>query len=925
MSKYQFTIILSLVLLSYNLTAQPCCANDFRSTIKDTAKTFKTAEQTDTYFQPLIREIKSDTRCPIDSLVYAHWRYGIALRNHDIRRAIHQLDTVIILKTYPNALPKNLDMSAYQQIGQLYKRKRQFDKAIDNINKAIDIHRGFGDKKGLDYRYKEIGKLYRKIGDYEQAIQNLLTAKELYIKYRGENNKKTGDAWNELGVVYTYSKNFSEAINALQKTIAIAEKNENIRQLTKALNNLGNTYEAMKDYQEAEKKYRKVFDLCSKQPKAPVQDCIKAQNNLGVSLMKLGQLQEAQTFFTQTLEAKQDLQDNVAYHYSYSATLENIGDLELAKDRHNIALDYYQKALMNLSDNFRHIDIFTNPTVQKNEFIYSKIYLIHVLDLKAKAALSFFEKNKNEQYLQLALDTYKAIDEWISVFYKDISTEKSKLEWIARAHEIYANAISVALKAEQPEHAFHFAERARAVLLWQSLSEQSARDLLSQEDRDKEDEINIEIRLQEATYFDADPYEKDSLQFLVQHLNREKEELIKSFEKKYPDYYTRKYDADFITLKEVQNEIIDNNKTALLEYFLTDSLLHVFIIKKDDIQTNKVRINDDFYRHIHDFNTAIKDENSELHEFAQPAYQLYQTALAPAMQHLNGDIEKLILIPDGKLNYVVFEALLTDDTNVRNWQELPYLLNDYTVNYLYSCNSLHTTQQMKRKSEGLDFLGVAPAFGMAHNTPQFASLYDTKDEIRAIQSMYKGNTLLGNDATKEEFIKVATHADVVHIASHATQGDGEGKIYLYGGEVMTQKDIQALPWSARQVILSACETGTGELSEGEGVLSLGWSFAYKGVPSIVMSQWEVSSASTTDLMVDYHQKLSQKLPADQALQQAKLDFRNNAENMKDAHPYHWAAFIHTGNPVTQNHPNYVWWGMALGLLVMLLLRVGRVI
>ncbi len=923
MLKYKYTIIIALFLFTYNLNAQPCCDKDFRRTIKDTAKTFKTVEQTDNYFQPLIRQIKSDTRCPTDSLAYAHWRYGIALRDYDIRRAIQQFNKVINIEHHPNNSPKNLDMLAYQQIGQLYELRLQPGKAIDNINKAIDIHRESGDKKGLDYRYRKIGNLYRQIGDNEQAILNLLIAKQLYVQYRGENNKKTGIAWNELGIAYTLSEKFLQAVNVLQNAIAIAEKNENTRQLIKAYVNLGNVYEAMRDYQEAEKKYRKVLDLCSQNTEAAVSVCIKAENNLGVSLMKLGQLQEAETLFIQTLAAKQNLQDNTPHHYAYSATLENLGDLELAKNNHDTSLDNYQKALMNLSDNFRNTDIFNNPTPEKNEFIYSKIDLIRILDLKATAALSFFEKNNNEQYLQLALDTYKAVDEWINIFYRDITTEKSKLEWIARTHEIYANAIHVALEAQQPEQAFHFAERARAVLLWQSLSEQTARTMLTAQDRETEDSINIEIRFQETAYFDADPHEKDSLQLLIQDLNRAKERLVKSFEKKYPEYHKRKYSTDFISLKEVQNDIINNHKTTLLEYFLTEKLLYIFIISKNEIITKKINIQADFYANIDRFNALIKNENSTLGEFVPSAYGLYQSVLAPAMPHLNDEVEKLILIPDGRLNYVTFEALLTDTTTIQNWQTLHYLIDDYTVNYMYSCNSAHSTRQIKYAEEDPYFLGVAPTFGAVHATPQLAALPDTDEEVQAIRELYRGSVLLDSDATRQQLMDRASGADIIHIASHATQGEGEGKIYLYGGDVMTQKDIQALSWSARQVILSACEAGTGELSKGEGVLSLGWSFAYKGVPSIVMSQWAVSSASTTKLMVNYHEKLHEKLPADQALRQAKLEFRNNARAMIKAHPYHWAAFIHVGNTTQPRDKRYTWLILALGLLAALLYAKNR--
>jgi|GEM_PF-937542 len=925
MMKHTITTLFLLYWLAIphnKLAAQDCCAANFKTTLKNTAQNLNEIDDIHHYFQGVIRDVKSDSNCPANLLAHVYRRYGWALNNKKaIKQAVSKFDTVILIKQSLGAeYVTDIDLiKAYGIGGKCYIRLSKPDKAKEYLNNAINIQHKRSYYRFIEYYYLLVAGIYHDTGDYENAIAKYKQSIKFHIDIYGEKHDYTGETWSDIGVVYTDNKNFSEASHALQNAITIAKENKNIENLIRAYNNLGNLYEAQKDYPKAEETYNIVIELCAKNAEALAEDCIKAQNNLGVTFRRLEHFQEAQDMLQQTLQAKKNYQGNVTYHYSYSATFENLADVPLAQDQHKIALDYYQKALMNLSNNFRNADISTHPTPEENPFIYSKIDLIRILDLKAKTALSFFEKNKNEQYLQLALDTYKAVDQWINLFYRDISTEKSKLEWIARAHEIYANAIHTALEAEQSERAFHFAERARAVLLWQSLSEQSARNTLTQEDREKEDNINIEIRLQETAYFDADSSEKDSLQLLIQDLNRAKEQLVKSFERKYPEYHNRKYNTDFITLKEVQNDLINDEKTALLEYFLTENLLYVFIINKNEFFVEKLSINQDFYDNIDSFNQAIKNDKSLLDEFIPPAYQLYQNVLAPALQHLNDKIEKLILIPDGRLNYVTFEALLIDTTATQNWQKLSYFINDYTVNYMYSCNSSYTAHSMKGKSQSIDFLGVAPTF---HEVDGLVSLPDAEKEIQDIALPLKGHTLLGDNVTRAQFIKIAPQARTLHIASHATQGEGEGKIYLSGGEVITQKDIQAMNWAAEQVILSACETGTGELSKGEGVLSLGWSFAYKGVPSIVMSQWAVFSKSTKNLMVNYHQKLQEELPADEALRQAKLDFRNNVDRMKDAHPHHWAAFIHIGNFTKQQNKGYMPF-LALCIMLGLLYRLFR--
>jgi len=85
----------------------------------------------------------------------------------------------------------------------------------------------------------------------------------------------------------------------------------------------------------------------------------------------------------------------------------------------------------------------------------------------------------------------------------------------------------------------------------------------------------------------------------------------------------------------------------------------------------------------------------------------------------------------------------------------------------------------------------------------------------------------------------------------------------------------------------------GKQNAGEGVLSLGWNFAYKGVPSITMNQWSVSENATMQIMVAYNELLRQNLPADQALQAAQINYLKETGKHQ---PCYWAAIVHAGNP-----------------------------
>ncbi|NET34653.1 MAG: CHAT domain-containing protein, partial [Cyanothece sp. SIO1E1] len=97
-------------------------------------------------------------------------------------------------------------------------------------------------------------------------------------------------------------------------------------------------------------------------------------------------------------------------------------------------------------------------------------------------------------------------------------------------------------------------------------------------------------------------------------------------------------------------------------------------------------------------------------------------------------------------------------------------------------------------------------------------------------------------------------------------------------------------------VLSACNTGSGQLVKGDGVLSLSKGFVHAGCPSAVMSLWSVDDFSTSEIMIDFYDYLKKGYTKDEALRKAKLDFIASADKVKK-HPFFWAAFVQMGDPV----------------------------
>ena len=118
---------------------------------------------------------------------------------------------------------------------------------------------------------------------------------------------------------------------------------------------------------------------------------------------------------------------------------------------------------------------------------------------------------------------------------------------------------------------------------------------------------------------------------------------------------------------------------------------------------------------------------------------------------------------------------------------------------------------------------------------------------------------------------------------------------LFRSNDLTAEELQTLTLHADLAVLSACNTGFGKISKGEGVMSLARAFNYAGVPATVTTLWRVPDEETSRLMVGFYTHLKAGMTKDAALRQAKLDYLDNLKFDTKAAPLYWSAFIVSGN------------------------------
>ncbi len=820
-----------------------------------------------------------------------HHQIGVAyhIKGNYFKAIEHHEKNLKLRKQYD----KDFVWKSYYGLGIAYRKLDYRDKSIAHISEGITLQ-GVKRSKDSINMLRSLAQDYAKIGDTEKAIEYAQKA----IQVNAEKDKLAA-AYNVFSSILANTKtpnNLEQAIRYANKSIQLYSDEKKIAQVynnkAMALGWNGQHQEAIHVYEQALEIHYKENDILNS---------AKTLNNIGTELYVPKKHKAAIDTLNKSLQLKQQYYNSAQYQYTYAANHENLAENHEGLGQLDTALKHYQLALINLTDSsWTEEDIHQNPKVKNGHYIYNKPDLLRVLNLKAQAA-------KKSGKINLAYQTYQDIDDWINEFYKDLSTNESKLQWIAEAHKTYGNAITVALEKGDKEKAFQYAEKAHAVLLSQNLLQQAAQNYITDKnDIEKRENLLLEILQADQQYRNG---EVDINK--LQELERQQEQLEQGFELKYPEYKKRKYQTQDVAIQDIQDKIVDK-KTALLEYYLTDDSLYIFTITKKDLQVI-TKLNDDLAANIKNLVKTISEKGSLQDEYNGLAYKLYQQ-LIPENIRSNTKIDRLVIIPDKEIGTLPFAALATKQTDENFNADYPFLIKDYTTNYLYSCNSfLELQQDTKRFSTAKEFMGIAP---VEYNFGKWTPLKEAGQQVKQLANIYKNNaeTLEGKQATKKAAITAfQTGYQTVHLGTHAVFDGRDGQI-IFSDAALTQDEIDNMPVDVYRLIFSACETAVGEVNSGEGILSLGWSFAYKGVPSITMTQWEVYEASTTKITTAYHKALQNAMTADKALRKAQLNYIDDAVY---CNPYYWAALVHTGNVASLESSCCCWlWAIAILLLLL---------
>ncbi len=832
----------------------------------------------------------------------------------ETNQAIHSMEQALGTWERQDEIKTIYIAKAHNNLGVYYRWNARYSRALDNYLKAIKIYDLLLDSLNplIASAYNNVSIIFEGNGDYDKALTYVTKAIHIAKNNPGSAPASTASKYNNLGKILMAKGEEQQAFENYSKALELwkLDPENNYQNLAIVFNNLGEVYFNRKKFEKAYDYYFEAISVWKKYYNDSHPDIAEYRLNLSSVHIQNEEYEIARETVSAAMETL--LQFHHPQHPLIARCYIKFAEIENSVSNHDLALDHIRKAI---------------ESNTSNGHILSDQVHLQILAYKADILMNKYNVSaKNKSYLDSAIVVYKSISELIDDLRKSYKTKGSilTLSKIASVHLQKAIDVSYLLyegsqEPEYLENAFYFAEKNRANVLVETILEYKSEKASGVLDSllERKDELMSELILCEQA-LQIERFKKDKRDMAIINeldskakvLNEEYETLIKTFESNYKNYYDLKYNTRVIGIKEVQHKL--DNASTFVEYALTDSTIYIFVINNNESRIFKEPL-DSVNKEIAEFRSIlnqlhISSINEKTHnKYVNAAFSLYQRLLSPGDNKIPGD--RLIIVPDGILGYIPFEALLTEDSQQSSSKDLPYVLQQYAITYANSATlQFDLLPGLKTNAKKL-FYGSAPFIndpeinsgGVSSNPMNLNALPHTFNEVKTISELIGGDIYTGSEAVLSNFLENGKSYKIIHIATHGIIDDEfpmNSAIYFYPGSSseqnkLTTTDLFNLRFDADMVVLSACNTGYGKLSKGEGIMSLARGFSYAGVPSVTMSLWSINDASTARLMNYYYEYLKKGLTKDDALRKAKLDYIDQSDRVF-AYPYYWSGLIVIG-------------------------------
>lgn len=789
-------------------------------------------------------------------------------------------------------------------LGQLYSDMGMFEKASEFSKKALDGWKTiYGDTcKGFAAETSNYAVLEFNLGNYSKAEREMELAVSLVGKSEGQNSMPYAIALNNKAILFLHMGRSEEALPLITKCLSIADRKlkEKSGAYLQLMTNKALIYQEKGDFVNAETTYNQAIQLQTERLKlnrASDPDYAHMLNNLASLYVLTGRLPEAEKLLKESAEiykAKFGMK-----HPLTASASQDLGNVYRMQGRY---ADAEVLLIPALNTNKLRLGVKHPRTVQSME------------DL----AIIKWKKGEVEKAIQMFDSAMLFSMEFINTFFPSMSeTEKTKYweKFKPRFYTYYNFAFSHA--GANPalfDKAINYRLATKGLLL--STSTKIKNLILSSGDQSLVSLYTTwtDQKRALATYYTLSQEELTEQGVNIAQLEKEANQTerllsqksvafsstLVSIDKDYKKILAKlnpgEVAVEFIQYPFFENQLTKTNRYAAVIFNKDQSPALVVYENGNDLEG----------KYFKAYKNLIKLKSSD-----EYSYKFFWAPLEPGI----GAATRVYVSPDGVFNQISLNTLKATDGK--------YLVEKQNIRLLGNVIDLAEAKGASNASKSAFLLGF-PTYGSASIT----ALPGTEKEINAVSASLKtsGYQVAKNTgvAATETSVKEAASPRLIHVATHgyfmedvqsaresfgvqveyarnnpllrsgllmagaSEDGDGNQGFSSDDNGVLTAYEVMNLSLDKTDlVILSACETGKGDVKSGEGVYGLQRAFTVAGANQLVMSLWKVDDTATQLLMTGFYTNwITKGMEISAAFRKSQLDLMKTFPE-----PYYWGAFV----------------------------------
>jgi CHAT domain-containing protein/Tfp pilus assembly protein PilF len=770
----------------------------------------------------------------------------------------------------------------YLALGQLYAVMGRSENALDYTIKSLNIFSQAGDQRGNMESYLTLATIYSDQGEIITAKRFIERSLKIAIDI------KMGTArHNQL--LATLSSSLGEYENALryqEKALEEAKRYGIVAQIIWATIGLGDIYSELGDLDQAEKFYN-----AAKEAKDTL---TMSAGSLEASLgLRMGDVTAANKYFSS--------QGSIT---GKGISLFRMAYVMMQKEESDSALIFLNEAggSFNLAGNIQGL--------AKVRILKGKIFIDRGYPQKAEPVLdsalngtefpetiwqAYYQKGRMYERLNQddkAIESYRNSIYVIEKMRGNLTIDEFKSVFFDSKREVYDKLIKILLRNNKPVEAFQFSEQARARAFYDIIANKKIDfkgslpgDLISLEQEKRFEMQNLYKLLQrgdEVSNAPANQRNEDIIQLkgILTQVQNEYEEILRKIKLNNPSY-AEVVSADPVQLSELQSRL--DTGTAVLAYWISDQELISWLVTRTGAEGRIAKIKK------YDLDDLIEKARRSIQSNAEATATtylsiLYKLLIAPVEKTL-ADFENILIIPNGSLHFLPFQALINGNGE--------YLVQNYNLIYSPSA-SVYIVGNDREVKPGSRFMGLALSDIIVDDK---TGLPGTYDELKKILPLFSDNISAFGSQGTETFVKNnISDFNFIHFATHGSYNytqplysyllfppsdEDDGRLNVY--------EVFEMNLNAKLVTLSACETGLGNISQGDEITGLSRAFLFAGSSSVLVSLWAVADYPTALLMTNFYRYLRDH-DLKESLTLAQRDVIKTYPQ-----PLYWSPFILIGN------------------------------